>query len=112
MHRFRVRHFESTSPRRTLALVTLDRPNEMNMISLEMIRELDRALESADERRVAALILTESGRAFSAGENLERQRILGGHLRRASELTAPVASELIGMMISLSVTRVGAGKAI
>ena len=112
MHRFRVRRFESTSPRRALALVTLDRPNEMNTISLKMIRELDRAREGADERRVAALILTESGRAFSAGANLERQRVRGGHLRRAGEPTAPTTSGLIGMMISLLVTRVGVGKSI
>lgn len=43
----------------------------MNVLSLELISELGRALEAAEECKAAAMILTRSGRAFCAGADLK-----------------------------------------
>lgn len=54
-----------------VATITLNRPDAMNALSLEMKRELLAALERArDDARVRAVLLTGSGRAFCAGQDL------------------------------------------
>jgi enoyl-CoA hydratase/carnithine racemase len=54
-----------------VALVTFDRADELNSLSLAMISELDQALAIAEQRRPAAVILTGTGRAFCAGADLK-----------------------------------------
>lgn len=50
------------------ALITLNRPEAMNAISRSMIKEIHQALDDIEEdREVRAVVLTGSGRAFSAG---------------------------------------------
>ena len=53
------------------ARITLNRPDKLNAISLEMQKELEEALWEADNRRdVHCVILRGAGRAFSAGYDL------------------------------------------
>ena len=50
------------------ALITLNRPDAMNAISRSMIKEMQQALDDAEEdSEVRAVVLTGAGRAFSAG---------------------------------------------
>lgn len=58
-------------PAAGVALVTFDRKEELNNLSMELISEIGHALEIADQCKAAALILTGSGRAFCAGADLK-----------------------------------------
>src|SRR4051794_41500475 len=56
----------------TAALVTLNRPEQLNPVDSAMLGELDRALDAVEARRsargdVRAVLVTGGGRAFSAG---------------------------------------------
>jgi enoyl-CoA hydratase len=53
------------------AVVTFERPDELNTLSLSMIDELRQTLSLAAKQRPAALILTGCGRAFCAGADLK-----------------------------------------
>lgn len=54
-----------------IAVVSMNRPEKRNALSLEMMRGLDDALEALGrERDVAAIILRGEGPAFSAGHDL------------------------------------------
>src|ERR1700730_5735062 len=54
-----------------LATLTLNRPEKRNAISAAMISELQSALEDIEKSRARVGILTGSGKAFSAGMDLE-----------------------------------------
>jgi methylglutaconyl-CoA hydratase len=54
-----------------LATLTLNRPEKRNAISTAMISELQSALEDIEKSRARVAILTGSGKAFSAGMDLE-----------------------------------------
>lgn len=58
-------------PRPHVGLLTLDRPDERNAISVVTIEELGIALSAAREQRVGALVVTGAGKAFCAGANLK-----------------------------------------
>jgi enoyl-CoA hydratase len=59
------------------ALVRLNRPDQLNPIDADMLRGLDRALDSvAGDPGVRTVLVTGSGRAFSAGGDLKRYRDL------------------------------------
>lgn len=60
-----------TWPAETVALVTMNRAEEMNTLSLELIHELDRALDIATAAKARALIVMGSGRAFCCGAHLD-----------------------------------------
>jgi enoyl-CoA hydratase/carnithine racemase len=54
-----------------LAVVTLQRPERRNALSLDLMLELDRCLDGiASEREVYAVILQASGKVFSSGHDL------------------------------------------
>lgn len=58
-----------------IATITLNRPSQMNAISPDLERELHEALdEAAADDAVRCIILTGTGRAFSAGYDLGRER--------------------------------------
>jgi len=69
---------EVTYPSERVAQIELDRPQQMNSISLELIEELDTALDLIeDDDSVRALLLTGAGsKAFSAGADF--MSIAGG----------------------------------
>lgn len=57
--------------RRDVAVITLDRPEKLNALTIEMRRELAGALRHfGDGTRARGLVLTGAGRAFCAGEDL------------------------------------------
>lgn len=65
-----------------VAIVRLDRPEKLNAFTLRMVREIRVAVErAADDERVAGIIITGTGRAFSAGLDL-------GDLARIAETGA------------------------
>ncbi|MBV8153322.1 MAG: enoyl-CoA hydratase/isomerase family protein, partial [Candidatus Eremiobacteraeota bacterium] len=50
-----------------IAILTLNRPEKRNPLSLEMMRELDRRLsELGEDRSIGAIVLRAQGPAFSA----------------------------------------------
>ena len=52
-------------------LITLNRPNVLNALSDELLNELDQALAEAEsDPEIRAVVITGSGRAFSAGEDI------------------------------------------
>ena len=85
-----------------VATITLSRPDAMNSLTAETKAELREAVERArDDTAVRAVVLTGSGRAFCAGQdlrehaaNLEAGRGLAGTLEDHYE---PIISALTGM---------------
>ncbi len=51
--------------------ITLDRPDRLNAIDLEMQRQLRAALEAAAQPEVRCVVLTGAGRAFCVGQDLD-----------------------------------------
>lgn len=75
-----------------VAILTLNRPGQMNAINREMIAALDRALdriEADDSLRV--VVITGSGRAFCAGGDIGEMRSVQG-LAYYRDLAEPVHS--------------------
>jgi 2-(1,2-epoxy-1,2-dihydrophenyl)acetyl-CoA isomerase len=56
-----------------VAILTLDHPEVLNAVSMDMLGGLAEALDAVDDRRteVRCLIITGQGRAFCAGANLQ-----------------------------------------
>jgi 2-(1,2-epoxy-1,2-dihydrophenyl)acetyl-CoA isomerase len=85
-----------------VATITLDRPDAMNSLTVEAKTALRAALERArDDDAVRAVVLTGSGRAFCAGQdlrehaaNLEAGKGLGGTVE---EHYNPIVSLVTGM---------------
>lgn len=57
----------------SIGLMRLNRPEKMNAITYEMLNEIESAIRSAGtDDRVRAVVLTGTGRAFSAGTDLQQ----------------------------------------
>ncbi len=54
-----------------VALATMNRPKEMNTLHLDLLSEMNRALDIARAEKARALIITGSGRAFCCGAHLD-----------------------------------------
>jgi 2-(1,2-epoxy-1,2-dihydrophenyl)acetyl-CoA isomerase len=78
---------------RSIALLTLNHPETLNAVSLQMIRELNRVLDEIEDPANSArcLLITGQGRGFCAGANLsdpeksvdaDAQRDLGAGLEK------------------------------
>ncbi|MFO1468687.1 MAG: enoyl-CoA hydratase/isomerase family protein [Steroidobacteraceae bacterium] len=66
-----------------VALLTLNRPEAMNTLSLAMGRDLlNAALACANDRQVRAVVLTGAGKAFCAGGDLRGMQESGADLQR------------------------------
>lgn len=63
---------ESVGEGTQAAVITLDRPDQLNAMDWQMIGQLDDAISRAvDDDSVRALLITGNGRAFSAGGDLK-----------------------------------------
>ncbi len=55
-----------------VAILTIDRPEKLNALTVEMLKDIGRGIEShGDGSKADALVLTGEGRAFSAGDDLK-----------------------------------------
>lgn len=64
-------------PQHRTAVVTLDRPDRLNAMSIDLVIELDAALNAiADDNEVAVVILTGAGRGFCSGLDLKDYGII------------------------------------
>lgn len=62
---------ELSWPAEDVALITLIRGAEMNTLTYDLLEGMERALDTLAGRRVRALIITGSGRAFCCGAHLD-----------------------------------------
>lgn len=68
---------EVTTPQPRTRVVTLNRPEVLNAMSIDMVIELHDALEAcADDNECAVIILTGTGRAFCSGLDLKDYGII------------------------------------
>ena len=67
-----------------LRIITLNRPEKLNAITLEMATELNRAVkDAANDDSVKCVVITGKGRAFSSGGDVNE---MGEHLPKAGDL--------------------------
>jgi len=68
-------HILVSSPRPSVALVTLNRPKALNALSTPLFKELNHALTLADDDKdISALVLTGSEKAFAAGADIKEMQ--------------------------------------
>jgi len=66
---FETIRYETNGP---IAILTLNRPDKLNAINLEMVAEICQAMDQAEgDSEVRVIVLRGAGRAFSAGVDLE-----------------------------------------
>lgn len=72
-----------------IATITLNRPEQLNSLNLEIIDEMTQALEECEKRQdVRVVVLTGAGPAFSAGDDIKIMSM-------ASQMTAGQIAEFI-----------------
>ncbi|TJZ85144.1 enoyl-CoA hydratase/isomerase family protein [Paracoccus hibiscisoli] len=76
-----------------LSLLTIDRPDKANALTAAMLRDLRAGVDAARDSGARALILTGTGRIFSAGADLDEAR--------AGLATAPEWQDLSGALAAL-----------
>ena len=65
-------------------IITLNRPEKLNAITLEMATELNTAVQdAANDDSVKCVVITGKGRAFSSGGDVNE---MGEHLPKAGDL--------------------------
>lgn len=93
-----------------VATVVLDRPQALNAITVEMLRELAAALEAAAaDPAVQVVVLTGAGRAFSAGVDLKAlgdRRLDGGSVGDLLDVPARRVIDLIRSIDRVVVAKV------
>ena len=60
-----------------VATVTMNRPDALNALSLQLSLDLKAAIEKAVEDKARAVVLTGAGRAFCSGGDLREMRAMG-----------------------------------
>lgn len=80
--------------------ITLNRPDKANSVTKEMLERIDAIVAEASESDVAALILTGTGKVFSAGADLDEAR--------AGLATDPVWERLSGRLAKLECLTIAA----
>ena len=60
-----------------VATITMNRPDALNALSLQLSLDLRAAIEKAVEDRVRAVVLTGNGRAFCSGGDLREMKAMG-----------------------------------
>jgi enoyl-CoA hydratase len=82
-----------------IARITLNRPQVLNALSIALLRELKEAvLEAGEDKGIALLVLTGSGRAFSSGADLQSSgniKLENGRIGRVFDTAANSVIEAI-----------------
>ena len=74
-----------------VAVITMNRPDALNALSLQLTRDLDSAIDAAISGNARAVVLTGKGRAFCSGGDLrEMQSIAGVEGRIEAYLESPL----------------------
>lgn len=60
----------------TVAIVTFNRPDALNALSLQLTKDLRAAIEKAVEENARAVVLTGAGRAFCSGGDLREMQMM------------------------------------
>ncbi len=72
------------SNEKNIRIISLNRPEKLNAITLEMATELNRAIQdAANDSAVKCLVITGEGRAFSSGGDVDE---MGEYLPKAGDL--------------------------
>jgi len=72
------------SNEKNIRIISLNRPEKLNAITLEMATELNKAIqEAANDSTVKCLVITGEGRAFSSGGDVDE---MGEYLPKAGDL--------------------------
>jgi enoyl-CoA hydratase/carnithine racemase len=94
-------------------LVTWNRPDALNAMSLELWDGTRDAIASATEDDVGCIVLTGTGRAFTVGQDLaefahpgqaDERRGLRGLLRAVAEVEVPLLAAVNGMAVGFGAT--------
>ena len=101
----------SVERRDAVAVVTLNRPDVRNTISLEMVAELIGAFDELEgAREVGAVVVTGAGRAFCAGADMQRLELGDkAEFRRIYEAFLRVARCTLPTVAAVNGPAVGAG---
>ncbi len=95
---------------RTVATITLNRPDALNAITPAMLHRLgDLLTELADDADVDVVVLTGAGRAFSAGVDLKAlgdRELVDGKVGDILDLPARRVTELLSSMPAITVAKV------
>jgi len=84
-----------------VARVTLNRPDKLNALSLELVEELRRAAEAiAAQQEIRAVLLTGAGRAFCSGADLTRGDIFQAADRSVGQSIGHSLTEYFNPMVS------------
>ena len=72
------------SNEKNIRIISLNRPEKLNAITLEMATDLNKAIqETANDSTVKCLVITGEGRAFSSGGDVDE---MGEYLPKAGDL--------------------------
>ena len=77
-----------------VAVITLNRPEKRNAISMALIAELMSAFEHLEKSSARAVIITGAGKSFCAGMDLEELKSLTGRTREESQRDSETMARL------------------
>jgi len=91
------------SSNRSVATITLNRPDKHNAFNAEMIAELTTALQAVDrDRKMRAVVLTGAGKSFSAGADLNWMKSMAGYSEAENLEDSLKLAELMQVLDNLS----------
>jgi enoyl-CoA hydratase/carnithine racemase len=84
-----------TPEEENIALITLNRPDVMNALNTDILQEIDSALEEIrKDEKIKAVVITGSGRAFSAGADLSESPSDEAGMRKRIEVGQKVYDKI------------------
>ena len=87
------------SNEKNIRIISLNRPEKLNAITLEMATELNRAIQdAANDSAVKCLVITGEGRAFSSGGDVDE---MGEYLPKAGDLFYKLTEQIHNSFSSL-----------
>jgi enoyl-CoA hydratase/carnithine racemase len=92
-------HYVNLESRGPVSLVTLNRPDRLNAIGLELLADLHQALTAAQaDQQTRAIVLTGAGRAFCAGDDLKefsQQAATGASVAQTCERIQQITRDIM-----------------